>query len=211
MAGMAAKRNRTANDEGDQVFAMRSPRARSAFKPPANVVIPKPKQRLVLQQSYWKARRAARAAPEGPRRVAPPAPQSSGIVVATTGSLRAATISGRGQAKSSARPAGGATASPRMGTLFANSSNERSWAFAPKSSSKSKRRSGVKDTIGPASGRVPGSWRVAGNPEAVVSELKSVGAGTSVVTGPADRRHTSGSRRSGTDLGALVNKTAVAR
>src|SRR6516225_6044194 len=75
-------------------------------------------------------------------------------VVATTGSAPTGATVRRGQAKSSARPAGAGIASPLTSTFVATASVILERAFPPSSSSDSLETSEVNGMAGPASGLV---------------------------------------------------------
>ena len=87
-------------------------------------------------------------------------------VVATTGSLPNGATVRRGQAKSSARPAGAGIASPFTSTFEATASVTAGRGFPPNSSSDSLEASAINGTVGPESGlaldrpALPGAARV---------------------------------------------------
>ena len=87
-----------------------------------------------------------------------PAPASTGIgsvVVRPPDRCRTAQSPRRGQAKSSARPAGGATASPLTSTRVADSRRRRVAGVAPPIRSCGRCTDAVSGTTGPASGARP--------------------------------------------------------
>ena len=84
------------------------------------------------------------------------------VVVATIGSVPTGAMTRRGQAKSSARPAGGVIASPLTSARVTDFGAGRGAAFLPPASSWPADTDAVSGTTGPASGRAAGPLGFAG-------------------------------------------------